>query len=370
MRVREIGSDFHLPLRFLAGFHRKTERLPLEGPITFFLASGRDALHWIIHSLNLEEGTQVLLPSYLCDEVLKPFTDNGLEVRFYRISKDLQIDTKDLLEKLSPETRVLLYIHYLGFPSNFPVDMAESVSAGTLIIEDSSHSFLSCLSQPSIHGDIRFATFRKLLPVPNGAAVSFSERPIPGLTPVKTKNSPQYMGALFTRCAGSVLKTLWLSSRGIFPKAVFRQFFSWSESLLDTYTKPAQMAAISRHVLKSMDLRQVAQARRDNFNFLLESLKNVDYIRPLYTELSDGVCPLGFPVLTEKRDDLVRHLIKHRIYPPIHWKLPNSVDRAEFYESWYISEHILTLPIDQRYDLASMSRIVEAIASYPEGEHR
>ena len=362
--MKEIGSDFHFPLGSLVGRNGNSESHSSVGPNTVLLASGRDALHWIIDSLVLPRGSQVLLPAYLCDAVVKPFLDNGLRVRFYKITRDLQVDSADLASKLSSEIRVLLYIPYFGFPLELPEDVVGSASPQKIVVEDSTHAFLSYLEHPPAHADIRFASLTKMLPVPNGAVASWTERLSMDLSPPGLRLSLGYLGALSSRCLGGALKALWLRLPWLFPKRTFRQLFFWSAALLDSYPKPASMALISKLIFTSIDLKEVVASRMRNFQYLLARLEDTDDLRFMYRTLPDGVCPLGFPVLAGDRDALDRHLTKNGVYSPIHWELPALVDREEFSEAWSLSRHILTLPVDQRYTEEDMERIVTLVNSY------
>ena len=362
--MREIGSDFHFVPWWPGGRHGGPDVVPTGYPDTAYLASGRDALHWIIGSLRLPVGAEVLLPAYLCEEVLNPFLAHGMRVRFYGVTRDLQVDTADLAAKLSPETRALLFIDYYGFRLQLPTSLIESAGSHTVVVENATHSFLSQPDHSAVRGQVRFASYRKLLPLPNGAVVSWDARRLPAIAPVGTRMSVRYMGALWSRCAGAALKTLWLQRPAVYPKAVFRKLFSLSENLLDTYSKPAGMARISRRMLRSLDLEEIVEARRRNYRYLLERLDFSDDLRPLYPNLADGVCPLGFPVLVGDRDSLMSRLISKGVYATVHWELPAAVDRQEFPDAWHVSDHVLTIPVDQRYVEEDMARIVELVSSH------
>jgi dTDP-4-amino-4,6-dideoxygalactose transaminase len=47
---------------------------------------------------------------------------------------------------------------------------------------------------------------------------------------------------------------------------------------------------------------------------------------------------------------------------PVHWHLPPEVDPRRFPEAVDLSSQILTLPIDQRYDVHDMQFVAEALA--------
>ena len=124
------------------------------------------------------------------------------------------------------------------------------------------------------------------------------------------------------------------------------------------------MTGLSRRILDRIDLSAMREARQGNYRLLLEGVRDSPTIRPLYDELPADVCPLGFPVLVADRGRLRQHLIGSRIYPPIHWLLPDSVWRLEFPVEWFISDHILTIPIDHRYDQKDMERVLRVLNRY------
>ena len=65
----------------------------------------------------------------------------------------------------------------------------------------------------------------------------------------------------------------------------------------------------------------------------------------------------GFPCRGAGReaDSILRFLYARQIYPPIHWRLGDSVP-PEFAASHRLSASILTLIVDQRYDARDMRR--------------
>jgi dTDP-4-amino-4,6-dideoxygalactose transaminase len=122
------------------------------------------------------------------------------------------------------------------------------------------------------------------------------------------------------------------------------------------------MSEDSSELLKRLNVMRIFQKRRKNFKLLLK--KRFENIEPFHKNLPDGVCPLGFPVLSKKRDELKRHLIKNRIYPPIHWKLPDSISKSDFPQSWKISDSIITIPIDQRYNQKHINHIINILDKF------
>jgi len=364
--AREIGSDFHLPDRSAISAGSGAGRVLLSKGVVL-CASGRDALHAAILSLRLTPSDEVLLPSYLCEDVMIPFVERGVRVIFYGVSSCLEADWEDIRRKVCPRTKALLLIHYFGFSQSSTITFMSQTYPEISLIEDCSHALLSRRDGAWLWGgaDVSVASLRKLLPLPDGGLIARRPKCVSGGAPVVFRRSLRHGLFVGCRVAAAGLKGLWLRYP-FFPKRLFRRLFSWSEGLLSASPKPARMSCLSRRLLCSADLEAVIATRRRNYAYLLENLQADETVRPLFPHLEEGVCPLGFPVLATDRDGLAQALIRERIYPPVHWELPRSVDRREFAEAWSVSDRILTLPVDQRYTLEDMRRIVSVLRSYRE----
>ena len=70
--------------------------------------------------------------------------------------------------------------------------------------------------------------------------------------------------------------------------------------------------------------------------------------------------PFSLPILVENRDEVQKLLAKKGVYAPVLWPID---ERARFVckNSAYISDHMLSLPIDQRYDWDDMEDIAKIV---------
>ena len=62
------------------------------------------------------------------------------------------------------------------------------------------------------------------------------------------------------------------------------------------------------------------------------------------------ICPLGVPILVDRRDAVLAGLVARRVYAAVHWRLPREVDPACYAEAAALAGGEITLPVDQRYD--------------------
>ena len=96
--------------------------------------------------------------------------------------------------------------------------------------------------------------------------------------------------------------------------------------------------------------------RRRNYQTLLQVLKDIDGITPLFGRMENGDVPLYFPILCDDREKIQKLLVKNAVYAPIIWP-KNEIFSRVSEKVEYVYEHLLCIPIDQRYDTDDMERI-------------
>ena len=76
--------------------------------------------------------------------------------------------------------------------------------------------------------------------------------------------------------------------------------------------------------------------------------------------------PLYFPIYAKDREDLQKFLAQRCIYAPLLWPIGEENEPHLSETEHYIYEHILALPMDQRYDRSDMKRIANVLMQYEE----
>jgi dTDP-4-amino-4,6-dideoxygalactose transaminase len=262
-------------------------------------------------------------------------------LRFYEVDDNLGLPSLAWLEDVERGDVVLL-IDYFGFPCSAEC-ASEARARGAWVVEDASQALLT-------QGVGRLADFvlyspRKFLGVPDGGILAGQQSNT--LSHVDLAPSPiaWWLNALsasemrrdFDR---SDTDTQWF------------KLFQLAES-----TRPVgafSMSDLSRGLLQnSFDYHSIAEKRISNYNSLARELYNIALIPSLAT----GVVPLGFPVRVRNRTKVQDILYANKIYPAVHWQLGDAIPPL-FSRSHRLSEEILTLPCDQRYDDDDMQRMV------------
>jgi len=73
----------------------------------------------------------------------------------------------------------------------------------------------------------------------------------------------------------------------------------------------------------------------------------------------DGA-PFSLPILVDNRDEVQRKLAQQGVYAPVLWPIDDKA-RNVCDNSAYISDRMLSLPIDQRYNWDDMEDIAKII---------
>ncbi len=94
---------------------------------TLVTASVEIALYLILKQINLKEGEEVLLSPLSDIFILKMLQYFKAKMVFYDTKKDsFDADQEDLLNKITPSTKVVIINHHLGIPSNIPDELVNN----------------------------------------------------------------------------------------------------------------------------------------------------------------------------------------------------------------------------------------------------
>lgn len=339
---REIGSEFWNEANS-TGID-----VPLwdewRGERRFFL-SGRTALSAVLDDILTERRCKTAyLPSYCCHTMIEPFLAHGISVEFYPVV----FERGRLVQALDPAVvcDIVLVMDYFGFAGQHAI-LPENV----IVIRDMTHSLFAAPQE----SDYLFASLRKWGAVA-GAAIACKTGA--WHAPAPTETNSVYLAL---RCEGYARKRRFMAGESE-DKRVFLNLFSEAEELLEKDYHG--YAADETSINAASQLQSCTQVRRSNAQYLLDGLKNVDYIQPMFPVLGDTDVPLFVPILVKdgKRDALRKHLISHDIYCPIHWPLSqyHVIDKscAALYEKE------LSLVCDQRYSIDDMQRVIDTVFEF------
>ena len=360
----EIGSEFWLdPGEFFDLPETSSKQILSKfgfGEIeAALMSSGRTACLLLLQSI-CPKNRIVLLPEYTCETVITPFLNAGFEVHCYEIEHDLNIDPEKWWEKYeSLDPGIVLLHSYFGFDTidSIRKDYDKIKSRETVIIEDITHSLFSrfmCDNKP----DYYLASLRKWLGIPDGGFAVSCSRWNSLASPIKPDDE-----FVNTRQEALKLKNRFVKEQAPDQKERFLTLLAEAEEFLDRVSTPYRMSLISMKILGQTNWNSAITKRKENYRFLEKELAAFPtLLRPIFSNLPEDVCPLFMPVwIHGDRRVLREYLIANRIYPPIHWPLPEYFRSGDVTRINEIYDHCLSIPCDQRYTIGDMERIVTTI---------
>ncbi len=343
----EIGSEFELSFADLEQVGDNIFEY-LKEYNTIYMNSGRSATRLLGSMLH---GKKILLPSYICDSVIDVFK-NKFEICFYDVDKNLNIDVSDLIKKLSCDVDIVYLMHYFGKVQEsraLSVIKENKEKWHYTIIEDTTHSIFS---NAITIGDYCICSLRKWFPISDGA-VLYSKK---GLDALKIDDLPRKVA--YPKIDAMMMKYNQIH-RNVFSNSTYREIFVTEEERINQEVDNYRMSEISELLLRCRSIKALKQKRKSNYNYLRNNLP--DNLEPVLDLASDEI-PLTLPIYLRDRNCLRKYLIENNIYCAVHW----PVNEAELLKKKRIvemSESMLSLPIDQRYDKEHMDYLISILGN-------
>lgn len=317
MSVKPIGGYFELELSCVDNF-------PHRGGT--FVNTGRNALELILRGIgNIKT---LYVPYYTCDVVLEPIKKLNIQYLFYHINGDLELNND--IELGNDE--YILYTNYFGIKDNY-VKKLESKYRKNLIVDNAQALYAEptdkCLYSP-----------RKFVGIPDGG-IAFTDDIIETMS-YDVDNS-------FDRCEHLLIRHDKGATEG------YSAFKGNSSKLRNQNIK--QMSNLTKQFINSVDFDFVKKKRIENFNYLHTHLKNSN--RLYIDNYGEYACPMVYPYYTNN-NTLKQRLIDEKIFVATYW--PNVLEWCNMEDIEYkLASSIIAIPIDQRYGMEDMNRIIKEI---------
>lgn len=280
--------------------------------------NGTSALLSMFFALNLPPGSEIMVPSYTFFATIVPMRLFGLVPVFVDINpRTLNFDLEDAKKRLTPRTRAVLPVHWIGLPCDMDAICDWAEEKGLIVLEDAAHAHCAKLKdQPmGTWGDMAIFSFQMSKPLPgieggmgvyktqeyHDRATIFGHYDTPGIpedslykkyhgTGLGTKTRMHPIAAEITRCqlkklpaqvAAGVTQTRRLNDAltqlpGLYEqtsgrKDVQRLYYEWNMLFIDE-----KEAGVSRDAV--VDALKAEGVRADALSYRLQ------HKQPIYTE--------------------------------------------------------------------------------------
>jgi len=310
----------------------------------------RHALANALNCMRLVSGDRVLLPSFICRDLLAPIHAAGAVPVYYEVDREL----RPIELPLDGRVRAVVAVNYFGFPQNLESFHHYCDRFGAVLIEDNAHGFLSCDASGRLlgeRGDFGLFSIRKTFLLPDGAMLmantpewqvcmseqlSFRRELLPltfwmnyVLSCRKCK-----AGIAFYSLVQELIRTFRYLKTGhaIAPSR------STDECELPLFPAPHQ---VSMSILAQKDFSGEIERRRRLY-VKFHELFSFQQIKPLFNTLPEGTVPYGYPFYAEESAVAqVAKIARLQGFSCIHWPaLPAAVEQnapSHYKKIWLVN---------------------------------
>lgn len=354
---------------------------------TFFYGNAShgfyDTLIWLQEN-KPKNKPNIVMPVYIPAKLYRIVIAAGYEPIFYDVNMNCGFKPEQVMSLINNQTQAVLAIHYFGLPCPVQELKTFTKSKGVFLIEDCVHTLNSFDNGKLLGtiGDGAMFSARKMLQLPSGGffVLNNEEHCSGNFQPSYKKRVRNiYTGyylltsrikyAYFNLTQGyDPLGLAWIPGTG---------YIDFSDEQVITTRK---MSHLSKAYLRSIDIDKVAHQRRFNYNYLLNQIKDMEFLQPIYPEkfheeievgktlnlqLKDGITPYSFPVLTPSgnRSGLRQSLCNAGIGCGAGWP-ETPFHHKEFTNTKELANRLLEIPIHQGISVYQLQRVVTCLKEY------
>jgi len=270
---------------------------------TTFYAYGRQALAEGLHRVGVKPGDGVLLPGFICGEVLSSLALIGAQPRYYAVAPDLRAAGGSVEAQLAMGVGAIVAVNYFGFPQDLTEFTAWSRTHGVPLIEDNAHGFLSADGRTFLgrRGDLGLFSLRKTLSLPNGAALVDNRLRPEGQATWRFTGSCRAAERRYR--LRSALKAVMRHGSCAAAQAVvsvIRSLKSFEsrhghEQHAETAMPREAFSSVTAQLLAQCNVAAEMERRRSLYRYCAEVFAGEVDVHPLFDHLPEGVVPQGFP---------------------------------------------------------------------------
>ena len=341
---------------------------------SFFFNSGSDALVYGLRILEIQKGSNILVPAYICTSVTEALIKNGYNVIFQDVKMDLSFDFDLLrLNIVENDVKGILIINYFGLPCNANEVLRLCKNLGVFCIEDNCHSYLSnnCFHE-EISADISVFSLRKSLPVKDGGVLRVNLKHIKKNTNheiiLNHKSFINDLPFLISKIAEYIISKLGIFN--LYSDSITKikdrayKYFGNIKKEGSNQIKPTRPSFLLNTYLTNHSYEEEVKKKvTKNFDYLTYRI-NSSFLKPLLENRNEGTVP-QYAIFFDSNATLCRKLRKKRIGAS-RWpanELPDFVrnNKKTFPNSNFFNENLVMIPIHKDITKKHLDSILDII---------
>ena len=370
--MKEIGSFYELNTQqILDEQHHISEELFSLAEVekykkknVCYTSSGRDAILLALKSIEKNYPLikkKCLMPAYMCDSVFIPFEIAGWELIFYHVDKEFCADCRAVEDLLIEHCPGMVFVHpYYGMDTcdNLWNMLQPYREQGLFVMEDVTQAYY--LKADKVKADFIIGSIRKWYAIPDGGFLACNDS-------IATEWIEE-SDVEFIKCRLDVMQRKYqYLTNGTAEKQLFLQDNRALEHQMDQFDRVQAISKVTVSLLSKTEEVSEKNKRCDNYGYLNQNLPDCIKFPAMYYRANKDCIGLYYPVYLENRETVQKQLIENRVYAPVLWPIGEQNEKYLSIEEQLIFDHMLALPMDQRYNIEDMKRIVQILSEAVRG---
>ncbi len=323
-----------------------------------FVRDGRQAIKLVLLNIDGIENLTCYLPAYLCDSILQPFNEMGLDVKFYELEHVLN----PVLDKI--ENSFIYIIDYFGIETISNKEILELLDRNNVVMLDISHSLLnknrfSIESEDYAENYYIISSLRKIFPLPDGGMVHYQTDKLNECSLGFPEGCEKRIEAMTLR--GFHLKKFEIDVKSMessidndklkdlvadlgekshedvnclddMKNKYLSLYHDYEMEKYEEILIPQNIPLISLKILSNLSYHDILEKRTENLKYVYQEIN--DENRFLF-DLKEIKCPFMLPLIfsnEEERNSAKNIFIQNKIYPQIIWDIEEFIPKKYTYE--------------------------------------
>lgn len=165
----------------------------------YYFSHARTALKYGLLNLGISKSNKVLVPDFICDSLIHPLIQLGINIIYYKINENFKPEWADVENKLnSHNISAIIMVNYFGQVQDLQKFISVKNKHNIFLIEDNSHGLNKHNHYKNIEIDFSITSPRKFLNIASG-----------GILYIESKiniNLPIYNSNIITTTLKKVIK--------------------------------------------------------------------------------------------------------------------------------------------------------------------
>lgn len=345
----------------------------------------RNAIYHSLKILQIRKESTVIVPSYICRSAVEPVIAYGCHVRLYNIHRDCSADLSDIQRWLSKGAKVVIAVHYFGFPQRINEIRKLCDLYGAILIEDCAHVLSGTYQERHLgdFGDASVFSWKKQLPVYDGATLYIKNKyALNKHKNIIYRNHESYISTIKilynmvyqsknrgikkpNKTMGNIIQSMvaFIKIR-ILSENMKNELVNVEDKGTEFTTQMVDMpmTKISQWIYNHMDFDKIVEIRRRNYSYIVEALVDKQQFGFIHPILCEGICPWVLPIIVHGVNN-AHFQLRALGVPAATWDgvKPENINLDEYPDAEYLYKKLIFLPIHQSLNNHNLNFIIDKI---------